>query len=1308
MPVQVPLDTVGGLVCCARPEDLPEGASPRTYDTDFMIGRWYQRPGCSSVYTFADSAVGPNGGAAAANATVTGSAWANPSNVLVDDGNYAVAGSLLAGSDALDVTEFAFDEPSTSTGTGIQVALTAFASTATDVTVQLLQGGVPIGVAKTVPLPAGASVLTLGGGTDLWGAAPRVNDTTFGVRITVVSGFALATAYVGYVSVTLFVAEESANFNYLKTFEADDGTVINLAIDANGDWWKEDVTNNPGVLTLVMEGLTRGSYASSCTAQDGEFFAFSNLSTGSDLPRKFTIEPQTTDRVSQVGPGASPVFAAAQDSTTTYPIVSITQPAQMNWTFAFGLQSTGPGQSTPGNVVTQYYADSTLTGPDAALVAAFNSGNPVYLYVQCTPSSGGDTVGALATPLTVLVTSIGQAKPNGQSRLFYYFTYQVPDVAFVWNPGQLGYGVRYQQSLATLTTSVPVPGVTVGGNLVVTGVTPTNWNNTWPVSQTLNSGSMQITQTSLSNTGVGTYSYNVVSGANPTAGQQVTVSNTLNANGALNVVNATIAAVTGTSIGTFTINLLPAGTTFPPVAEDGQATTSGTEFAFDPGVTTLGTATSPIYGNGSGGDITVTGSGQFIGPGTRQGVCFFITRNGFETAPSPPVTFDCPSNTTAISATQIPLGPPNVIARGIAFTEAGANGIPGANFFTIPDPVQYIVNNVTYTASSLIIRDNVTTSAVFHFPDATLQEATAIDVQGNDLFNLIELPDPAWVLKFASRNVYGLTRNKLQNFLNLSFDGGYLPGVQLTALGWSTPDLYGQLLVSPIFGNSYYIKNSTDATLGTAGLIAQSAYQDAFLVPILRPNVTYSLRVCARIPSGLTAGSLVVDLVANGISYGSYTLPFAQMADSFAIFEGELLTNALATVPSALQLRVYASGLGAGADLEIDRLEIYPTLAPVNQTDPLVSYVNNLESIDANTGAISTAGENSQPCFGGAVVLDELYLLKERSMYSTQDSANFEPNKWGVREVGQAVGTCGQNAFDYGDEWLLTMGQSGGYGFNGGRPECVTRELQLQNGPTPAQKKGLWESINWNVARTFWLRNDIVNRRFYCGVALPTPNYWLPNAPESNPTQPNVILMCNYEGCATFDELVTAAPVHTTIMGALKALEQKRKWSIWQIPCPYAAMVKRTTGEALTLLLCNGIASGKIYELVPKQTNDDGVPIYPVYTSYGFDGNKQSTAAPMGPGIKTMTWWSGNVQGNGLGGLRFIPNTLSATKPQKNPLALRLQDLPDFNDERKCEISGQRIFVEISGQGGYIECGSMAVDMAPNPWGTKRGIALRG
>ena len=47
------LDTYGGLCTYARPRDLPEGASPRSYDVHYEVGSVGIRPGLASVYSFA-------------------------------------------------------------------------------------------------------------------------------------------------------------------------------------------------------------------------------------------------------------------------------------------------------------------------------------------------------------------------------------------------------------------------------------------------------------------------------------------------------------------------------------------------------------------------------------------------------------------------------------------------------------------------------------------------------------------------------------------------------------------------------------------------------------------------------------------------------------------------------------------------------------------------------------------------------------------------------------------------------------------------------------------------------------------------------------------------------------------------------------------------------------------------------------------------------------------------------------------------------------------------------------------------------
>ena len=96
----VPLTTLGGLVTLASPDSLPEGASPRCYDNDYIVGQTATRDGLTCVNTFANAFAGPSPGTVAADTNIGGEPWSNPDNVLVDTGSYAtvdLADLMIAG-----------------------------------------------------------------------------------------------------------------------------------------------------------------------------------------------------------------------------------------------------------------------------------------------------------------------------------------------------------------------------------------------------------------------------------------------------------------------------------------------------------------------------------------------------------------------------------------------------------------------------------------------------------------------------------------------------------------------------------------------------------------------------------------------------------------------------------------------------------------------------------------------------------------------------------------------------------------------------------------------------------------------------------------------------------------------------------------------------------------------------------------------------------------------------------------------------------------------------------------------------------
>ena len=190
-------------------------------------------------------------------------------------------------------------------------------------------------------------------------------------------------------------------------------------------------------------------------------------------------------------------------------------------------------------------------------------------------------------------------------------------------------------------------------------------------------------------------------------------------------------------------------------------------------------------------------------------------------------------------------GPPNVIARIICFTEAGSNGVAGGYFYYIPNPVQFTANGQVFLSSSCVINDNVTTSAAFTFTDQVLLASTEIDVQGNNLFNQIELGSAAWDVSYAGRLMFGGCQAKIQNFTNLSFDGGYLnsSGVSnLLPLGWNIPAAYNPA-VGAYFSITGYSITSSVVTFSAVNTlqVGQQVYVQGLTVVTALNNLIYTV-----------------------------------------------------------------------------------------------------------------------------------------------------------------------------------------------------------------------------------------------------------------------------------------------------------------------------------------------------------------------------------------------------------------------------------------------------------------------------------
>ena len=210
--------------------------------------------------------------------------------------------------------------------------------------------------------------------------------------------------------------------------------------------------------------------------------------------------------------------------------------------------------------------------------------------------------------------------------------------------------------------------------------------------------------------------------------------------------------------------------------------------------------------------------------------------------------------------------------------------------------------------------------------------------------------------------------------------------------------------------------------------------------------------------------------------------------------------------------------------------------------------------------------------------------------------------------------------------------------------------------------------------------------------------------------------MCNYTGCPTGAEMADSSEVHVTMFGDLKEIDMRRKWSLWQIPCPVAEFVPRADGFTAPLFLCNGNGSEKIYQLLPGaadgsgQNTDDGAAINWSYCTYGFTKAKQGQQTP-GLGALRKIWYYLAVTMEGLGQVsgKLYSNSLGAL-PRNTftiPLPFTLSSPQQNDQERVLEIGGQRLFIEFKsvGSGGYAEVGPIMLDGEMDKVSPHRGVS---
>jgi len=540
------------------------------------------------------------------------------------------------------------------------------------------------------------------------------------------------------------------------------------------------------------------------------------------------------------------------------------------------------------------------------------------------------------------------------------------------------------------------------------------------------------------------------------------------------------------------------------------------------------------------GDSSTAGN---VSPGIHRVAVIFVTRQGYWTVPSPSVAWTAAGN-WKVSLTNIPTGPSNVVQRLLAFTASG-----GANFYNVP--------------ATMTLNDNTTTSLTVDFTDTILLSGTSMDY----LFSQIELPEQLGVVAYSERLFWWGERAQMDNWVNLTFDGGWDASGNGRPLGWQLDPVLGpggsRESSDTVWGDAYRI--TADGVTITRGYVSQGAIADSSGNPLIVPNTDFSVRARVKRSANLSAGTLRVNLfspTAGQVGLG-LSVAATQAAAGYQEFIAELCPPQ-GSVPPDLSLRVYADGVPApsGESFLIDNIEIFPTDVAQNPSLVRCSGTEEPEAYDGVTGIMSVAENNGQGIRAAFTIRNNLYFVKERSMYVTADDDVNEPALWQVEEVSNQVGTPSAHGVGIGEEWAVIAGRSGLYLFDGSEPMKISQEIQP-----------IWDSINWACGHLIWVQVDTQHKRILVGV------------PVGLATQPNQVLMLDYtEGFG--DPLVAM----------LTAPERSRKWAPWNIPANSCGLIERPNGVAQIFFGSNN-SSGKIYALTPGTFSDDGAAINSFYST---------------------------------------------------------------------------------------------------------------
>lgn len=608
---------------------------------------------------------------------------------------------------------------------------------------------------------------------------------------------------------------------------------------------------------------------------------------------------------------------------------------------------------------------------------------------------------------------------------------------------------------------------------------------------------------------------------------------------------------------------------------------------------------------------TVTPFGQ-AAPGFHLVRVNFLSRQGAVYKSSPYVKFIA-NGGQYLQIENIPIGPSNIIARILEFT-----GADGAYFFYLPIPSQ-INGQVVSTATQ--INDNTTTSILLDFSDNSLFGGIATSIPGNDLKQQIVLDGALGFGQYATRSITYGQRNRIQNFLNLGFEGGVNANTPNTPLGWNFTANNG-VLVAGANGIGLAFQMSG----GGQTLANQSAYLDAYGNPILNGNTLYKIRLYIQ---STNANLDNVIFTLSSVSTGfSATATFSPSAATVAGTWAEVVFGAKTPLNIPEDMLLTFANAGLSNAFTIDEISVIYAETPYLDGILFGSYGNNPEGIDGVTSKFGPVTDTRKVMDFG-VLRETFYMLTQEPsgrLHETTDNGTTEPTGWTVNEVGANCGALSafsltksqadDAAASGGEEWMAWASESGARIFGGASPDKISQSIQPD-----------WAKINPAAALTVWCVNDPVERALYFGVPL--------NAA----TAPSNILFMSYRNLNSAAAIEASQPIRVGFSGKLIVTDNNCKWSLWNMSMNSAARMYRKTGVlSLVLGAGNGLTPGNegfgnVYTLNPeKYTDDDYGQVNSYYYSYGYVNRGEEQQLQVGSHQKgfigvlgTITWPAGTL-----------------------------------------------------------------------------------